>query len=170
MRTLSGALSAALGAPVQRQALLVQVDFPTPARWSSMSTFTWNSFTWTAAAVAVEGLQVQPLQVQGTLVLGNLDDVAGTLVLTHGVQDRAITIYGYDAAATAAPDVVWLATAVGGSAQVGPRDVRISLRHRTEMQMSPRTYVGPASGFTRLLAAGTVMRINGTAIVLDRRG
>jgi hypothetical protein len=169
MRSLSGAISAALGAPVTRPALLVQIAFPTVQRWSSMATLTWGGQTWTARDLRVQDLQVQALRVQGSLVLGNADDVAGTLVLTHGIQDRAITIYGYDAAATASGDVVWLADAVGGSAQIGTREVSIALRHRTEMQFSPRTYVNTASGFTRLIPPGRVMQINGMSIVLDRR-
>ncbi|MCA0328031.1 MAG: hypothetical protein LCH89_20880, partial [Proteobacteria bacterium] len=148
---------------------LVEVGFPTVERWTSMSTLPWGGHTWTARALSVEGLQVQPLRVSGTLVLGNLDGVAGALVLTHGVQDRPITLYGYDAAATGAADVVWQAAAVGGAAQVGPREVRIALRHRTEHQMSPRTYVGQTAGFQQLLPDGTVLRINGQTIKLERR-
>ena len=34
---------------------------------------------------------------------------------------------------------------------------------------SPRTYVTPDNGFNVLLAAGTVLRINGQDIRLDRR-
>lgn len=168
MKSLSGALSAALHAPVQRPALLVQVGFSPVVRWSSMSTITWNSATWTARALRVEDLQVQPLRVSGTLVLGNLDDVAGTLVLAQGIQDKPITLWGYDAAATGAADVVWLANAVGGAAQIGEREVRITLRHRTELQLSPRTFIGPDTGFTCLLPTGTVLRINGQAVRLER--
>ena len=169
MKTLSSALSAALGGPVQRPALLVQVGFSTVQRWTSAATLTWNALTWTARDMRIEGLRVQALQVAGTLVLGNADDVAGTLVLAEGVQDKAIAIYGYDAAATATADVVWLASAVGASAQVSTREVRIALRHRTEFVHSPRTYVTPAAGFTHLLPAGTVLRINGQDMRLERR-
>jgi hypothetical protein len=169
MKSLSGALAAALAAPVQRPALLVMVAFPTVQRWSSRATVSWDGFTWTGADLRLDGLQVQPLRVAGTLVLGNADGVAGSLVLSHGVQDRAIAIYGYDAAATALADVVWLADAVGAGAQVGATEVRIELRHRAEFTLSTRTYVGPAAGFTQLLPAGTVLRINGQAMQLERR-
>jgi hypothetical protein len=47
--------------------------------------------------------------------------------------------------------------------------VRISLRHRSEFIASPRTYVNPQAGFTNLLPAGTVLRINGIDLRLDRR-
>lgn len=169
MRTLSGALSAALGAAVQRPALLVQIAFASVQRWSSLGTVAWNGFTWTARDMALSALQVQALQVQGTLLLGNADGVAGGLVLGEGVQDRAVSIWGYDAAATALADVVWLADAVGAGAQVDATEVRIELRHRAEFQASPRTYVSAAAGFHQLLPAGTVLRINGQAMRLERR-
>jgi hypothetical protein len=169
LKTLSSLLSAALGAPVQRPALLVEMHFSTVQRWSSMSTVSWNGHTWTARDVSVENLSVQPFKVSGDLVLGNLDDVAGTLVLAQGVKDRRIVVYGYDAAALAdVADAVWLCTAVGASASVDTREARIALRHRCEFVQSPRGYVDAASGFTHMLPANTVLRINGIDYRLER--
>lgn len=155
---------------MQQPGLLVEVGFDTVQRWSSRGTVTWNGQIWTGRDMRVDGLVVQPLRVSGTLVLGNADDVAGTLVLSQGVQDRPIVVYGFDAAAlSATDDAVWLCTAVGASAQVGTDDVRISLRHRSEFTQSPRTYVTAAAGFTQLLPADTVLRINGIDMRLERR-
>lgn len=168
MRTLSGALSSALGAPVQRPALLVQAQFSTMQRWSSMATITWDGHTWTARDLGVDSLRVGPLSVAGTLVLGNADDVAGTLVLGEGVQDRVIRIWGYDAAATALGDVVWLADAVGASAEVTATQVRIALRHRCEFVAVPRTLVTEANGFSQALPARTTLTIGGIDYRLER--
>jgi hypothetical protein len=148
----------------------VQVDFATPRRWTSAAPITWGGFSWTAMGLRVDDLLVDAMRVSGTLVLDNTDDVAGTLVLAEGINDRAITIYGYDAAATGAADVVWLASAVGAAAQVGPREVSIELRHRSEYTVSPRTYANEAAGFTYLLAVGSSLRINGIAYQLERGG
>ena len=169
MRSLSSPLTTAQSGPVQRPAVLVQMDFSTPSRWSSGATTSWNSQTWTAADVRVEGLSVDALGVSGTLIVGNLDDAIGTLVLSQGVQDIPITIYGFDGAATGAADVVWLASAVGASAQLSAREARITLRHKAEFTASPRTYVNAAAGFTNVLPAGTVLRINGIDYKLERR-
>jgi hypothetical protein len=168
MRSLSSALSAALGAPVQRPAVLVQVDLSPVLRWSSGPTITWGGYTWQAADVAVEGMRVAAFRVAGTLVLGNTDGVIGAACMAQGVQDKAIRIWAYDAAATGAPDVVWLCDAQGSAAQVGLRDVRIALRHRCELISSPRAVVGPAAGFTQRVPAGTVLRINGIDYKLER--
>lgn len=169
MKTLSGALSAALGAPVQRPAILVEAHFAVTQRWSSHATVAWNGHTWTAQPLRLDSLLVQALSVSGTLALRNDDDVAGTLLLTEGVHDKRFVIWGYDAAATALADVVWLADAVGAGADIGPGEVQITLRHRTEFVQSPRTYVGAAAGFNHLLPGGTVLRINGIDMRLERR-
>ena len=170
MITLSTALETAIGGPVQRPAYLLQAAFSTVQRWSSHATITWGGNTWAQRDMNIDGLQVQALAVRGNIVLGNADDVAGAMILADGVQDREMLIYGYDAGATGSGDVVLLARAVGATAEVGPMEARISLRHRAEFQQSPRTYVNAAAGFRTLLPAGTVLRINGVDIKLDRRG
>ena len=170
MRSLASALATALGAPVQQPAILVEIAFATTRRWTSSAAVTWNSLSWTREDVALEGLQVQALQLQGTLVIGNADDGIGALVLAEDVADRAIRIWGYDAAATATGDVVPLCDAVGGAATIDENRVRISLRSPAELLLAPRTFVGPAAGFNNLLPGGTVLKINGRDLRLDRRG
>lgn len=167
MKAVPSGMAAAHAAPVQRPGLLVEMHFSTVQRWSTRGALNWGGFTWAAMDMQLQNLQVQPFAVSGTLVLGNTNDAAGALVLSQGVQDRLVKVYSFDGAVPT--EAVWLATAVGASAQVSPRDVRISLRHRTEFMASPRTYVNPQAGFTNLLPSGTVLRINGIDLRLDRR-
>lgn len=170
MKTLSSALSTALGAPVQQPGLLVQAGFATVRRWSSRDTRTWNGNTWTAAPFRVDGLRIGALQVAGTLLLDNREGEFGSLVLGEGVQDREFRLWGFDAAAGATADVVWLCDAIGASAQVSDREVSIALAHRAERTMAPRLFVGSnQSVLTQLLPAGTVLRINGLDYTLERR-
>jgi hypothetical protein len=169
MRSLSTALSAALGAPVQRPALLVEVNFSPVLRLSSGPAIpSWGGHAWQAAAVGIEGLRVEPFRVQGTLILDNTDGVIGQTCFSQGVQDRTIRIWGFDAAATGTPDVVWLCDAQGSATRIDERDVRIALRHRCELTVTPRAVVGPAAGINQRLAAGTVLRINGIDYRLER--
>lgn len=170
MKALTAALSAALGAPVQQPAVLVEMAFSAPRRWSSFATLAWGGQTWQREAISIEGLDVQPLSLSGTLVIANGDDVAGALVLSEGVQDRAVRIWGYDAAAVGAADVVWLADAVGASAEVSAEEVRIALRDRAEFMLAPRSYVTAQAGFNVLLPPSTVLRINGVDWQLSRSG
>jgi hypothetical protein len=169
MRTLSSSMATAVAAPVTRPGVLVSIAFSTTQRYSSAGTISWNGFTWTTANVKLENLAVDALQLSGTLVIGNHDDAIGALILAQGIQDKAITLYGIDATATATADVVWLATAVGASCELNEFEARIGLRHRSEFVASPRTYVNAAAGFNQLLPAGTTLRINGIDMKLERR-
>jgi hypothetical protein len=128
MRTLSVALSAALGAPVQRPAILVELAFSPVKRWSSHADLTWNGQTWLKEDVSLEGLQVEALSLAGQLVLGNGDGAMAALVLGQGVQDRAVRLWGYDAGATATGDIVWLADGLCAGVQIAPDAVRIAMR------------------------------------------
>ena len=169
MRSLSTALSTALGAPVQQPAFLVEVGFASPRRWSSFATVTWNGFAWTREDVAIDGLQVDALSVRGTLRVGNADDAIGALVLAEDIADKTIKVWGYDAAATALADVVMLCDAVGAAATIDEQRVQISLRAACEFMLAPRTFVGPATGFNGLLPAGATLKINGLDFKLERR-
>lgn len=168
MKSLSSALSAALGAPVQRPAVLIELAFSPVKRWSSYADLTWAGQSWTQEDVSVEGLQVEALALSGTLRLGNGDGAMASLVLAQGVQDRAVRIWGYDAAATATGDVVWLADGVCTAARIGLDAVTVELRHPAEYTLAPRTFV-TAAAFAPLLPAGTVLKINGQSLTLERR-
>jgi len=169
MKTLSGALSSALGAPVQQPAVLIEAGFSVTQRWSSYAQVDWSGFTWMQQAIQLERLQVDALRVTGSIVINNLDDSIGALVLAQRVTDKIIRIWGYDAAATAIGDVVWLCDAVGAAAEVTAEEVRIDLRHPSEFVTGPRTYIGPGAGFGSMLPPGAVMRINGIDYRLERR-
>lgn len=169
MRSLSSALSTALGAPVQQPALLVEAEFSTVYRWSSFATVTWNGATWTKDDVAIDGLAVDVLRIRGSLAIGNADDVIGTLVLGEGAAGRRIRVWGYDAAATALADVVLLCDAVGGAAQITGARVVIGLRAKCEFTLAPRTFVNRQAGFTNLLPDGALLRVNGIDLRLARR-
>jgi hypothetical protein len=168
MKSLSAALSAALGAPVQQPAVLVELAFSPVKRWSSHADLTWAGENWTKEDVTVESLQVEALALSGVLRLGNGDGAMAALVLGQGVQDRAVRIWGYDAGATASGDVVWLADGVCAAAQIATDAVRLSLRHPADYTQAPRTFVSTA-GFSPLLPAGTVLKINGQTYTLARR-
>lgn len=169
MKAISGALSAALGAPVQLPAVLVEIAFSTTARWSSFSTLAWSSQTWTAKPIDITQLRVAPLALAGELVIDRFASAECAQVLSEGMQDRGIRIWGYDAGATATGDVVWLCDAVGGAATAEEDRVRISLRHRCAYMTAPRAFVRGDFGFNTLLPADRPLTINGITFTLDRR-
>lgn len=170
MRSLTSALQAAIGGPVQRPAWLVEITMTAVTlRLSSFGTLTWDGFTWTADDVDVSDLKVGALEVSGRLVLGNIDDTYGAVFLNESPSDRPVRIWGYDAGATATGDPVLLVPdAVGGGAQFGTPEVSIGLRDRTEFLVGPRAIVSRAHGFNTLLPAGRTLVINGVSFKLER--
>lgn len=166
MLNLSTTLAAALGGPVQTPALLVEIGFSTPRRYSSYADLLYNGYTHYRQDIGLDNLAVEAYSVSGQLNIGNTDDVIGALVLAEGIQDRSVRIWAYDAAAPS--EVVWLASAVGASAQVGPDIVSIELRHPAQLTLGPRTFVDSAT-FGSLLADGTVIKVNGQSLRLQRR-
>ena len=110
-------------------------------------------------------LDVQAFSLTGTLVLGNADNVAGALAVTERFMDKAVRIWGYDAAAPA--DTAWLCDAIGGGVEIGPLEVVLTLRHPCDGLTSPRTAVSDAA-FGPCLPDGAVIRINGQDLRLER--
>lgn len=187
MRALAANLSAALGRPVQQPAALVQIDFAQPWRGSTHGLVTWNSAQWALRDLDVQNLTVDALRISGSVVIGNVDGVIGGLILSEGIADRRIRVWGYDGGVVAHDGVslsvdfvrqdyeaadpgsamVLLADAVGSTYALTEREARIELRHRTEHLHGPRTYLGPET-LGPMLAAGTVLRINGIDYTLER--
>ena len=62
-----------------------------------------------------------------------------------------------------------VAPSVAAGGQVTPSEIRIPLRHKADLLESPQTYVTAAAGFSQLLPGGTVLRIAGIDMRLDRR-
>jgi hypothetical protein len=171
MRTLSSNLYNALAGPVQQPALLVEIGFSTPWRATTGATLSWNGQTWARHDIEVAGLRVEALRVSGTVVVGNTVSGIGAMLLNEGAVDRSVRIWAYDAGATSLADVVPLcAEAVGASYELDPQtnEARITLRHRCEHVLGPRTFLTPET-FGPMLPAGGALRINGIDLVLDRR-
>lgn len=169
MKTLSTPFTNAATGAVQRPAMLVEIGFATPKRYTSAATLTWNSLSWTAEDIRLAGLNVEALRISGTLSIQNLDGVIGGLILGEGIQDKTVKVYNYDAAATALADVQLIADAVASSATINENVVTINLRHKCEFTLSPRTLVNVGSGFTYKLSPGVVLKINGIDYKLERR-
>lgn len=165
MKALGSSIAAALGAAVQRPAILVSIAFSPIVRWTSNAQVTWSGATWETQDLDVRDLNVQAYELSGTLVIGNADGAAGALVIAQGATDRLITIWGYDAAAPG--DFVWLCDAIGGGCEVGSAEVTLQLRHPCEGLVSPRTFVN-TDDFGPCLPDGATVRINGKDMRIAR--
>lgn len=168
MITLSAALQAVHAGVIQKPAWLIEIGFSSPVRLSSYGDLTYDSKNWTAADIDVSRVMVDATKVSGQLVLGNADDAFSSVLLSEGAADKAISIYGYDAGATATADVVLLVQCVGGEARIGRDRARIALRDSAEYTASPRSFVNAAGGFTYLLPAGASLTLNGQTYKVGR--
>lgn len=172
MRTLSSAAQTAMAARVTRPIYLVEIAFAPVSRLSTAGDVTWNSLAWSGAQwVEVSGLSSDGSGVQrAQLAIGNVDLVFGSLVLGQGVADRAVTIWGGDAAALATGDPVLVFVGAIASAEVSEQRVTLALSSiGARTQFSPRRFINASAGFNTLIAAGTQIRMGTQTYILERR-
>ena len=171
MRSLSAALGTAFAGPVQRPGWLVSISFSTSTtRLSSLQDTTYGGQTYCAADVDVSRITLdQQAGIRGSLVLGNLDDSFGALVLGDGVADRQIAITAFDGGAVGTDaDFVPVAVALGGRTRIDPAKVSIDLRSPVAYVSTPRAFINAAHGFTYLLPAGVEFKVGGQSYKIER--
>ena len=169
MKTLSTALNTILGYPVTRPAWLIEINWSTPSRISSFNTIDFNGYTWQATDINISGISYNGYSVTGQIKLQNTDNGFGSLILTEGIADKQIKIYGFDAGAISSEDFVYLISCVGGKASISNSHVSIDVRSSDAYVYGPRSLVNRYSGFTYLLPAGALINVNGTIYQLERR-
>ena len=172
MPTLSGPTLAALGLTVTRPGFLIQIEFSTILRLSTMGDVTWNSLLWTAADIRVSGLgQDGSATTTGQLTLGNADQAYGALVLNEGASDIRVSVWALYAGATATGDPVQRFTGVinGATIDVDNHVVTLPLVSQGVNTLhSPRVFINKASGFNFLQPAGTKIPFGNETFVLER--
>lgn len=171
MRTLSTAADAALAATITRPIALIEIGFAPTSRLSTAGDVVWAGQPWSGAQrVAVTGLSADGSGSQSArLVIGNADLAFGALVLGQGVADRPVRIWTGDAAALADDDLTLAFDGVIESAEVTPEFVTMSLAAQGSRTLfAPRRFVGASAGFSRLIHAGTQIKIGSTTYTLER--
>lgn len=171
MRTLSSAAQAALAATITRPIYLIEIAFSSTSRLSTAGDVTWNGLDWSGGEFAsVSGLSADGSGRQaGRIAIGNVDLVFGALVLNQGVSDRAVSIWGGDAAALAAGDPVLVFSGVIQSAEVSVNQVVLTLgANGSRSAFCPRRRIDSSSGFNHLSPAGKVIQLGTTKFTLER--
>ena len=150
-RTLTSATTNALASQLTLPGYLVRISWPTnTVRLTSRSDITWSGNLYSGFGVLPGGLEWRGSAEQGgTLRLDNSSGVYSALALSDGVADVPITIWIYDAAATATADPVCVFDGVGDSCQIMPDAITIKVTSkRSRALFAPRQYINQASGFS----------------------
>ena len=171
MRTLTPVADAALAATITRPIALVEIAFSLASRLSTAGDVTWAGYAWSGGQrVVVSGLSADGAGNQSARIeIGNADLAFGALVLGQGIADRPVRIWTGDAAALADADLTLAFEGVIASAEVTPAAVTMTLAAQGSRTLyAPRRFVGASAGFTRLIPAGTQIKIGATTYTLER--
>ena len=171
MRTLTPAADAALSTTITRPIALVEIAFSPVSRLSTAGDVTWSGQVWSGGQrVAVSGLSADGSGNQSAqLQIGNADLAFGALELGQGVADRSVRIWTGDAGALGDDDLTLAFSGVIASAEVTPESVTLSLAAQGSRTLfAPRRFIGASAGFSRLIPAGTQIKIGVTTYTLER--
>ena len=171
MRTTTPAADAALAATITRPIALIEIAFSPTSRLSTAGDVVWAGSAWSGGQrVAVSGLSADGSGNQSArLQIGNADLAFGALVLGQGIADRAVRIWTGDAAALADDDLTLAFSGVIASAEVTPAAVTMALvAQGSRTLFAPRRFIGASAGFSRLIPAGTQIKIGATTYTLER--
>lgn len=172
-RTISAALTTAIGLDVVAPGYLVEIQFATPLRLSSRGTLSWSGNTWTAWDVRVQGLAADAggSSASGSLLLGDADYTIAALALSEGVANRPVNVWKfYGDTAPATGDPVQVFAGVGDGVDLEPNRGMVTIRlvqTNARALFAPRFYITPEAGFTYLPAPGTVIDWDGERYVLE---
>ena len=165
-RVLSAPASTSLALPVTTPGHLVEIGFTSPYRASSRGTITWNGGIFIAAGFTVSGLGTAEV----TLRFFDSDLTLTTIVLSEGIENRTVRLWGCAAEAPGYADVwpLFDGRGVGGDGATGNGALTIKAAGvARESPYIPRAYITKEAGFNWLPAAGKVITFGGEQFVLE---
>lgn len=169
MRTLSAALIAELGLDVTRPGYLVELQYSTVLRLSTLGDISWDGQSWSAFNVVVSGLTQDGKGFStANLAVGNTDGGIGALVLNEGASDVPVNIWKVYAGATDSGDPVHVFSGVtDGTGSIDAAQVPFKLVSKGSQTLdSPRVFIGQLTGFHHLQPAGAKIPVGGETYVL----
>lgn len=139
---------------------LIEINFPSPLRCSTRGTVAALGHVWISTSVQVEGITFNVAAAQkGKLTFFDPDGSIGSLLSHHGLADREIVIYHFDAEAIDHPVCVFVGSGgrVSGDSK-GKIVIEIaSLTGRTTYL--PRRYIAPEFGFNHIVPDGAIDKV-----------
>jgi hypothetical protein len=171
-RTLTSATTNALASQLTLPGYLVRISWiSSVVRLTSRDTITWNGNAYTGFGVVPKGLEWRGSAEQGgTLRLDNSSGAYSVLALSEGVADVPITVWIYDAAATANADPVCVFDGVGDSCQIMPDAITIKVTSkRSRALFAPRSYITQDNGFSIVPPEGKTIEWGGQRYTFTRQ-
>ncbi|MDR0249834.1 MAG: hypothetical protein LBI35_00730 [Burkholderiales bacterium] len=138
---------------------LLQIDFPVPLRCSNRGNVMYDGQVWISMAMKIEGITFNSAGAQkGTLTFFDSDSSIAGLLQNHGIADRKITVYYFDADAVDYPVCVFTGT---GNKVSGTRGaIVIAFANMTgRTSRLPRRFIAPEFGFNHIIPDGAIDKI-----------
>lgn len=164
-RVISAPATAALVGDVTTPGYLVEIGFSSPYRASSRGTVTWNGGIYIAAGFSA---QISPGDT--SVRFFDADLTLTTIVLTDGIENRTVRVWGFSAEAPGYADVWPLFDGRGVSADGNSSNVALTIKAAGVFRESPyipRLYITKEAGFNWIPAAGKVVNFGGERFVLE---
>jgi|JI102314A2RNA_FD_contig_81_654617_length_685_multi_1_in_0_out_0_1 hypothetical protein len=169
--TQTPAAASAAGQAVTRPIYLIQIGAgASPSRLTTGQAIVWRGVSWSAgSSVEVSGLSANGGAGQsGQIRLGNARLDWGALVLGD-VRDTPVKVWAGDAGAIGDDDLRLVFDGAIDAAEVSDQHATLTLApSTTRAQFAPRRIIGPETGLTVLLPAGSRVPVGGQVYVIER--
>lgn len=167
-RTVSAATAAKLAGSAYEPGWLIDIRTPTPIRFSTRDTVTWNGIVFIPAAVEVR--DVLDDSSGGRLEFNDATLAVQTLVRTTNLVGRRIALARFYKGATDVTDPIWFFSGyIAGAREEAPPGVTLTLsRGAVARGKSPARRIGRATGFTVMAPEGKVIHFRGSMFRLGR--
>lgn len=169
MRNLSAPLLAELGLTITRPGYLIEIEFASPLRLSTIGDVTYGGNNYAAADMQVRDIKADGSLNQGSaLVFANTWQDMSAMILNEGIADRPVRVLAVYAGAP--DDAVEVFAGVCDDAAWDTKG-RITIR-LTDAALNkafwPRQRINKAAGFNTLMPAGTRVTVGGVPYIWER--
>lgn len=167
-RIVSPATAAKLDANAWEPGFLVDMKTPTPLRFSTRETLTWEGLLFVSAPLEVSGIVDD--SSAGSLVFRDPSLAVQTLVRTVNLTGRRVAIARFYSGALGRTDPIWFFDGVISGAMEGARPiVTLGLSRVAQARgLTPPRRINRAAGFNVLAPEGQVIVFRGSSFRLER--
>ncbi len=165
MRAVSKTIQENVSRTVTTPAYFIELQWPIPIRLATRGPQTWDGKEWVGGRV-----KNLTLGESGVIELVNTDLAYSAMILLYGATDVPCKIWKYyDDNPSATDPHLLFDGATSGSPEITVDTAKIKLvRFSTRTMYSPRRFIGPTTGFSRLKPAGSTITWGGQTYVLER--